>query len=189
MVLQKKETWKLKKWFSVYAPSAFGTALIGEMPANDDAAAMGRSIVVSLDALTHNPSHAYTNVKFRITEVNGTTANTKLVSMEQLYSYIRSLVRKYRSVATLVQKVQTKDGVNMVAKLLIVTRQRATTRKIVGIRKEAGEIAKGYFLENDANAIIAAILGGKLQSDLAARLNHIAPINKIEVRKLEVAQS
>jgi len=177
----------MKKWFSVYAPSVFNSALIGEMPANDDAAAIGRSIVVSLDALTHNPSHAYTNVKFRITGVNGTTANTKLVSMEQLYSYIRSLVRKYRSAAALVQNVKTKDGINMVVKLLIVTRQRATTRKIVGIRKEAGEIAKGYFNENDADAIIGAILGGKFQSDIAARLSHIAPINKIEVRKLEVA--
>jgi small subunit ribosomal protein S3Ae len=189
MALQKKETWKMKKWFSVYAPSEFNTAMIGEMPANDDEAAMGRSIVVSLDALTHNPSHAYTNVKFKITGINGTSANTKLVSMEQLYSYIRSLVRKYRSVATLVQNVQTKDDVKMVVKLLIVTRQRATARKIVGIRKEATEIAKGYFLENNASAIIAAILEGKFQSDLASRLNHIAPLNKIEVRKLEVIQT
>lgn len=189
MALQKKETWKMKKWFSVYAPSVFNSVLIGEMPANDDSAAIGRSIVVSLDALTHNPSHAYTNVKLRVTSVNGTAANTKLVEMEQLYSYIRSLVRKYRSVATLVQKVQTKDNVNMVVKLLIITRQRATARKIVGIRKEAGEIAKGYFMENDANSIIGAILEGKFQSNLASMLSHIAPLSKIEVRKLEIAQA
>ena len=179
----------MKKWFSVYAPASFNTALIGEMPANDDEAAIGRSIVVSLDALTHNPSHAYTNVKFKITDVNGTVANTKLVSMEQLYSYIRSLVRKYRSVATLVQNVQTKDGVKMVVKLLVITRQRATARKIVGIRKEACEMAKGYFMENDASSIITAILEGKFQSDLASRLSHVVPLNKVEVRKLEVPQA
>ena len=57
MALQKKETWKMKKWFSVYASSEFNTALIGEMPANDDEAAMGRSIVVSLDALTADPAN------------------------------------------------------------------------------------------------------------------------------------
>ena len=70
-----------------------------------------------------------------------------------------------------------------------LTRQRATARKIVGIRKEATEMAKGYFLENNASAIVAAILEGKFQSDLASRLGHIAQLNKIEVRKLEVTQA
>lgn len=189
MALQKKETWKMKKWFSVYAPSTFNSVLIGEMPANDENAAIGRNIVVSLDALTHNPSHAYTNITLKITSISGTTANTKLVAMEQLYSYIRSLVRKYRSVATLVQRVETKDNIKMVVKLLVVTRTRATTKKIVGIREEASKMVKSYFIDNDSNSIINSILEGKFQSGIASRLNHVAPINKVEVRKLELEQT
>jgi ribosomal protein S3AE len=189
MALQKKETWKMKKWFAIYAPSIFKSALIGEMPANEEEAAVGRNIVVSLDALTHNPSHAYTNVKLKITGVSGSTANTKLVAMEQLYSYIRSLVRKYRSVATMVRKVQTKDNVSMVVKLLVITRSRATTSKIEGLRKEAEELTKSYFVENDSDSIINSILEGKFQSELAAKLSHIIPLNKVEVRKLEIGQA
>ena len=189
MALQKKETWKLKKWFSIYAPSIFNSALIGEMPANEESAAIGRNIVVSLDALTHNPSHAYTNVKLKIIEINGATANTRLVAMEQLYSYIRSLVRKYRSVANLVQKVRTKDNVNMVLKMLVITRGRTTASKIVGIRHEASEFAKSYFLENNSSAIINAILEGRLQSEFASKLSHVVPLNKVEVRKLEIEQT
>lgn len=189
MALQKKETWKLKKWFSVYAPSIFNNALLGEMPANDENSAAGRSVVVSLDSLTHNPSHAYTNVKFKVTGVSGATANTKLVSMEQLYSYVRSLARKYRSIATVVQPVTTKDSVAMVVKLMIVTRERTASSKIAGIRDEAGRLSKEYFANSDSGSIISAIIEGKLQSELAARLNHIAPLNKVEVRKLEIAQT
>jgi small subunit ribosomal protein S3Ae len=186
MALQKKEMWKAKKWFSIYAPSIFNSALIGEMPANDENAAIGRNIVVSLDTLTHNPSHAYTNVKLKITGVSGTTANTKLVAIEQLYSFIRSLVRKYRSVATLIQPVQTKDNVKMVVKLLVVTRTRTTASKIVGIRKEASGLAKSYFADNDSSAIINSIIEGKFQTELASRLSHVVPLNKVEVRKLEI---
>lgn len=63
MALQKKsDNWKLKKWYSIYAPKLFNEAVIGEMPANEDSAAVGRKIVVGLDVLTKNPSHAYTNV-------------------------------------------------------------------------------------------------------------------------------
>ena len=101
MAVQKKaDKWKLKKWFSVYAPKQFNDAVIGEMPANDEKSAVGRNIVVGLDALTHNPSHAYTNVVLKVVSAEGSAAHTKLVSITQLYSYIRSLVRRYKSIAT-----------------------------------------------------------------------------------------
>src|ERR1700733_3879419 len=102
MAIAKKgaDKWKLKQWYSVYAPKVFNDALIGEMPGNDEKAVLGRKIVVGLDSLTKNPSNAYTTVELKVTDVNGNAAHTKLVSISQLYSYIRSLVRRYRSVAT-----------------------------------------------------------------------------------------
>ena len=63
------DKWKMKHWFSIKAPRMFNEAVIGEMPANDEKAALGRSITVSLDTLTKNPSHAYTNVVLRVVEV------------------------------------------------------------------------------------------------------------------------
>ncbi len=187
MPAQKKiDKWKLKKWFTVYAPKVFSSAQIGEIPANDDKSAMGRNIIVSLDVITHNPQHAYTNVMFKTVEVAGSAANTKLVEMNELYSYIRSLVRRYRSIASSVMPVSSKDGTSMVVKLLVVTKQRAAHSKILGMRKEMNALAAEYFSNNDYSAIINAIIEGKFQSDIAGKLEHIAPINRIEVRKLEV---
>ncbi len=186
-VPKKGENWKLKKWFSVYAPKLFNEHMVGEMPANDEASAMGRNIVVGLDVLTRNPSHAYTNVTLKVIDVNGNAAHTKLVSISQLYSYIRSLVRRYRSVATLILPVKSKDGNSMVIKMLVITRARTTNSRIVGIRQEMTNIATNFFKENDANDAINAIIEGKFQAELAAKLRHIAPLNKIEVRRLEVS--
>jgi small subunit ribosomal protein S3Ae len=189
MALQKKvDKWKLKKWFTVYAPKEFNNVVIGEMPANEDKDAIGRTVKVGLDTITHNPSHAYTNVKFKVVSIDGTAAHTKLVVMEQLNSYIRSLVRRYRSIASTVQKLKTKDNVEVVAKLIAITRNRTTHSKIRGIRKEMEAIVASYINDNDMNAIISTINEGKLQSDIAARLNHIASINRVEVKKLEVNQ-
>jgi len=187
MALQKKvDTWKLKKWFTIYAPKEFNNAVIGEMPANDDKAALGRNIKISLDSITHNPSNSYTNMKFKIVSVDGASAHTKLVQMEQLNSYIRSLVRHYKSIASTVQKLDTKDNIKVVAKVIAITRSRATHSKLIGIRKEMEALIASYVKENDLSSLINSINGNKLQAELAARLNHIAPISKIEVKKLEI---
>jgi small subunit ribosomal protein S3Ae len=45
MAIQKKgENWKMKKWFSVYAPKLFNDAMLGEMPANDESSVIGRKL-------------------------------------------------------------------------------------------------------------------------------------------------
>ncbi len=189
MALQKKsENWKLKKWYTVHAPKVFNDAAVGEMPANDEKAAMGRNIVVGLDSLTKNPSHAYTTATLKVIEVSGANANTALVSISQLYSYVRSLARRYRSIASSVVPVTTKDGNRMTVKMLVITRQRTTHSRIFGIRKEMDQMVKDFFSSTDSDAAVNAIIEGKFQADLSARLEHIAPLNKVEVRRLDVGK-
>lgn len=188
MALQKKGTdkWKLKKWYEVHAPEVFNETIIGEMPANDDKSVVGRKIVVSLDSLTKNPANAYTSVVLKVTDVKGNAAHTKLISISQLYSYMRSIVRRYRSVADSVLPVTTRDGSGMVVKMIVITRSRTTHSRLVGIRKEMNELVVNYFKENDANPAINAVIEGKFQAELAGKLKHIAPLNKVEVKTLEV---
>lgn len=187
MAVQKKaDKWKLKKWFSVYAPKQFNDVVIGEMPANDEKAMVGRNIDVGLDILTKNPSHAYTNVVLKVISADGSAAHTKIVSITQLYSYIRSLVRRYKSIATLILPVSSKDGTKFVYKMLVITRQRATHSRISGIRREMNERMLNYAKETNASEMISSVIDGKFQAEMAAQLRHITPISKVEVRSLEV---
>jgi small subunit ribosomal protein S3Ae len=190
MAVQKKaDTWKTKKWFAVYAPKQFNEALVGEMPANDEASVIGRNIVLGLDALTHNPSHAYTNVVLKVVSVDGgTAAHTRLVSIQLLPSYIRSLVRRYKSIATSVLPVSSKDGTAMTMKMLVITKQRATHSRILGVRKEMNDYTVKYAKEYDLGELTTAITEGRFQAELAAKLKHILPISKVEVRMLEIKQ-
>ncbi|MCL5430538.1 MAG: hypothetical protein M1504_03620 [Candidatus Marsarchaeota archaeon] len=182
------DKWKMKKWFSVRAPKVFNEAVIGEMPGNDEKAVIGRNLKVNLDHITHNPSHAYTNVILKITEVKGEAAQTKVIRIEVLSSYLRSFVRRYRSVSTAVVPVKTQDGVDVVVKLIAITKGRATHTKLIGVRKEMVDYTKNYFKENGMEPIISSIIDGKFQGELSSKLSHITDLNKVEVNKLEIEQ-
>ncbi len=187
MAIQKGvDKWKLKKWFTVHAPSIFENAVIAEIPANDEKSLVNRRVKVGLDTLTHNPQNAFTNMFFKITKVEGTNANTELTKMELPVSYVRSLARKYKSISDTVLKVSSKDSKDMVVKPIVITMRRARSSKIRGIRKEMNEYLKSYFSSNEYAQIIKAIAEGRLQAELASKLGHIAQISKVEIKKLEI---
>ncbi|MCL4389327.1 MAG: hypothetical protein M1528_02285 [Candidatus Marsarchaeota archaeon] len=187
MALQKGiDKWKTKRWFIVYAPKAFDEQKICEIPAADEKSVMGRKIKVSLDHLTHNVQHSATNVTVKITDVNGDAAHTELVMMEEVYSYIRSLVRRYRSISSAVVPAIAKDRVPVVLKAIAITRSRVTASRLKEIRKRMEDTLKGFTAENDANSIIKSVIDGKLQADIYSKASSVTPMSKVEIKKLEV---
>jgi len=186
LALQKTDTWRLKKWFTVYAPKVFNEVQIGEMPASDEKSALNRTIKVPLSTLTKNPAHAYSNVFLKVSDVNGDAAHTNILRIEQSHGYIRSLVRRYRGVADSVVSTTTKEGKGVVFKIIVITRNRVAHSKTTGIRKELTEYVRAYAKENELNALINAVIEGKLQAEITARIKKIALISKVEVKKLEI---
>ncbi len=181
------DKWKTKRWFTVYAPKIFNEEKVCEIPAADEKAVLNRKIKVSLDHLTHNPQHAVANVVLKVVDVNGDAAHTRLVMIEEVYSYVRSLVRRYRSVASAVIPISSKDNVKMTVKIIAITRARVTTARLRAIRKDLTDFITEYSKGADSGAIVGALVDGSLQSQATAKVSNIAPINKIEIRKLEIA--
>ncbi len=187
MALERKvDKFKLKKWYNVYAPKVFDGAIIGEMPGNDDKAVIGRSIVIGLDSLTHNMSKMNTNVRLKVTAVSGNAAQTSVIRIETLYSYLRSLIRRHRSLVNAVIPAKSSDGAAIVLKMLVVTKRRVARSKISGMRKETSEFAAGYCSENTKDSIVSAVVNGSLQAEVSSKLRHITEIGSVEVNKLEI---
>jgi len=185
LALQKGEKWKLKKWFNIYSPKVLGENIIGEMPANDEKSAIGRVIKVGLSWITQNPQHSFMNVGLRVVEVNDNAAHTKVDFLEGNYSYIRSLVRRYSTAIYTVDKIKDKDGKDIVLKLIAVTANRVTTPKEKGIRAELIKFGREYAANLSSDELVNAIINGSLQSEAKKRANKIAPISKLEVKKVE----
>lgn len=188
MTKGKVDNWKLKKWFTVNAPKVFDEVVIGEMPANNEDSIISRNIITDLFSLTKNPAHMYTNVKLKVYAVKGESVQTKIILVEQLYSYIRSLARRHRTLSELVLPITTKDGTKMIVKVIAIANGRIPKTRITGIRKEMKQILEEHFKETNATEIINEVMEKKLQANLATKIKHISQINKVEIKKLEIPE-
>lgn len=187
MASQKKDTWKFKKWFTVYAPNVFGEEkIIGEMPANNEKVVSSRNINIALSNITNNPSHMYINAKLKVDEVNGDNVTTKLVELRLPYSYMRSLVRRYRSISNTRVVGTSKDGFKVIVKALAITNGRTTHSRTIAMRKEMSEYITSNLKDSTYEDTIKSIMEGRMQSELKSKIEHIAPINKIEIIAFEL---
>ncbi|MGC8478833.1 MAG: hypothetical protein ACP5NE_02820 [Candidatus Micrarchaeia archaeon] len=187
MATQKgMDKWKSKRWYTVYAPAVFEKKAVGEIPANDEKSVKGRNVKVTLSNLTGNPEHSYTNVIFKITEVSGNSANTKLERIELPYSYTKSIAKKFRSVFDAIVKTKSSDGTTFVVKVIGITARKSAHAKIQAMRKELTSFTEKFFASGTADEGIKAIVEKRYQEGAAALLKDIVPVNNLEVKKLEL---
>jgi Ribosomal protein S3AE len=180
------EKWKQKKWFSVRTPGMFEDKVICEIPANDEKSIIGRKIKVALNQLTGDPTHSFTNLTLVVKGVKGNNAVTDIAEVALLQSYIKSLARRGRSIAGAVVPVTTRDNTQMRVKLIAITSMRAANTKTRGIRKKMEEFTVAFFKEKEYSTAMREIIEGKLQRELNNTLRDIMPMNRVEVRKLEI---
>ncbi len=187
MAYQKTvDKWKLKKWFSVYAPKVFENKAICEIPANSEKGVAGRNIKIGLDALTNNVYNSNANVILRITDAENDSAHTKILRIELLDSYINSIVRKAHSAIETRMKINTQDSRGITIKGIIITKQRVAHTKIKGLRNEVNNFIIQYCKNLDSDAVIKDVIEKKMQSQLIAKLRKIVPISKLEIKKIEL---
>ncbi len=180
------DKWKSKRWYTIYAPAVFEKKAMGEIPANDEKSVMGRNVKITLSNLTGNPEHSYTNVIFKVIEVSGNAASTRLERIELPYSYTKSIAKKFRGVFDAIVKTKSSDGTTLVVKVLGITARKAAHAKIKAMRKELSVFTEKFFASGTADEGVKAIIEKRYQEGAAAQLKNIVPINNLEVKKLEV---
>ncbi len=179
------DKWKNKRWFNIYTPKILGEAPIGEMPAKEDSNASGRVIKVSLSWITKNPAHSFMNVGLKVKRIDSNAAHTEIKYLENNYGYIHSLVKRYKSAIYTVDNVKDKDGKALVVKLLAITSGRIPTPKRTGIRKELSKFAVAYTSSLNGEEFLKSVIEGKLQEEGLKVIKKIAPISKLEVKRIE----
>ena len=183
------EKWKSKKWFNIYTPKLLGDKIIGEMPALDEKAVIGRLIKVSLSWVTQNPSHSFMNVGLRVGSAEGNAAHTNIDFLESNYSYLHSLVRRHSAAIYTFDSLADKNGKPFVMKLLVVTSSKVESPKKTGIRKTLSEFLKAKAASVSIEELLGEVMEGKLQAECTSKIAKIARIGKLEVRKLELASA
>jgi ribosomal protein S3AE len=182
---------KAKEWYAVVAPSEFDSKELGSVTTSDEALLQNRIIRVSLMDLTGRMSQAnmYTTLNFRIKEIKGKTAYTELIGHQLSPGYIRTLVRRRRTVLHTIRDLPTQDERTVRLKMISVTKDRIsdTMRKNIraAIEAELAE-ASGKF---NYYELMNEVINGKLSTRVFNRLRQITPMNRVEFRKSELHEA
>ncbi|MEM2963387.1 MAG: hypothetical protein QXW70_04395 [Candidatus Anstonellales archaeon] len=185
------DTWKTKSWYSVIAPPPFEQKEIGKVVSGNEENLKNRVIRVSLDELSGGsaPTSVYTRVDLRIYDVKGKTTHTKLIGHELIPAYIKTIIRRRKSLITGVVDVTTQDNQKVRLKYLIVTGAKVSSRVKTIIRHETKKQLLDIASHSDFSTLMQELLFSRLQKRLYPPIKLFGPIKRIEIRKSEVEET
>jgi len=188
---KKTEKKKTKDWYAVLAPQAFDSKELGEVVTTDEAKLANRIIPSSLMDVTGKMSQAnmYTTLNFRIKEIKGKTAYTELIGHKLSPGYIRTLVRRRRTVLHTVKDIQTSDDRMVRIKLISVTKDRISETMKKNLRVVIDEELTEASGKHGYYELMQEIIFGKLASKVFNRLKQITPMSRVEFRKTELKEN
>jgi small subunit ribosomal protein S3Ae len=182
------DKWKSKKWYTVKAPQLFDNKELCEIVAADPKRLPNRIIKSSLFELGTGGSSQiamFTTLRFRIIDVSGVEAQTKLLGHEISPSFIKTFARRGKSLIHQVVDEKTKDGQNLRLKIIAVTGSRVSENTRRNLRSILVEETKKSIVEKPFDEVIQDVIYGRFSSKLFSRLKQITKMRRVEVRKSE----
>jgi small subunit ribosomal protein S3Ae len=181
------DKWKLKKWFSVKAPSMFEGKEICEVVASDEKRLLNRIVRTSLLELGVSGAGSqmamFTTLRFRIKDITGNDANTTIIGHEISPSFIKTFARRGKSLIHQVVDEKTKDNEDLRLKLVAVTGARVSRNTRRNLRNALVEECKKAITEKTFDEAIQDVIYGRVSSRLFGRLKQITKMRRVEVRK------
>ncbi|MFH1094771.1 MAG: hypothetical protein V1728_00975 [Candidatus Micrarchaeota archaeon] len=184
------DNWKLKSWYTVFAPGTFESKPIGQIVALEEENLANRIVKTGLGELTGSFSQgaAFTSIFFRVDKVSGKSVSTKFIGHELAPSYIKTLLRRRRSILYLVDDVVAKDGKAMRIKSVAVTAFRESENVRHDLRMAVSREIKAVAAESDLDTLVQEIVFGKFSAKVFGRVKAITPLRRLEIRKSEVVE-
>ncbi len=181
-----KDKWKSKKWFNIYAPPMFSSALIGEGLAEEVGLLVGRIPEITMQELTGDFAQMHVKLRFRINEVRGQDAHTVFVGHDLTSDYVRRQTRRKHSKMDVCKDMVTKDGWHVVIKPLAISDLRIKSSQQTAIRTILENAIVEIGGKHTLVELTKMIVGGDLSKELTQRVKGIYPVKRIEIRRSEV---
>ena len=131
----------------------------------------------------------FTTLRFRITDVQDSSASTRLIGHEVENSFIRTFARRGKSLIHQVVDDKTKDGEGLRLKIIAVTGSRVSENTRRNLREAIREETKKAITEKNFEDIIQDVIYGRVSSKIYSRLKQITKMRRVEVRKSELSES
>ena len=183
---RKVDTWKIKRWFDIYAPKMFNEIKIGETVASDPDRLIGRVVEVTLKDLTGDFTKQYIKLRFQIDEVKGDKAYTKFKGLLLSREYMRSQIRRKTTRVEGIFDAVTKSGEKLRVRTIAIARGRSQTSQERAIRKAMVEVVKKRIENSTLEEFIEQVLNGSISKEMHEVAHKICPLKNVDIRKIKV---
>ena len=185
------DKWKLKNWYNIKAPEIFDGKEIGQLLSSDEENLNNRVIRIGLGEITGSftSSTAYTSVVFRVTGVSGKQVSTQFIGHELAPSYIKTLLRRRRSIIYNVDDVKTTDGKELRIKTVSVTAFKVSEAVRKDLRAAISTHVKTIGGEMTLSALTQEVLFGKFAAKVFGKVKNLTPMRRLEIRKSELVEN
>lgn len=184
------DKWKLKSWYAIKAPEIFDGREMGQLVSTEEEQLKDRVVKTGLGELTGSFSGgaAFTTVFFRVTGVTGKTLSTKFIGHELSPSYIKTLLRRRRSIIYCFDDATASDGQVLRIKSVAVTAFKVSEAARKDLRRAVSESVKACAKELNINMLAQEVLFGKFAARVFTKVKHITPLRRLEIRKSELKE-
>lgn len=176
---------KKKRWLPIVAPKSFNEEPVGETFAAEPAEAVGRTVSVSLMALTGDPQRQHVTIVFKIAGHEGDKLTTDIIGYRILPSALKRLVRRSRDKLDDSFEAVTKDGKKVRIKPVLVCRSKASGSVTAALRKNVRASVANILAVTSYDEFLHDLISGKFQRTVAESVRKIYPLSACEIRWME----
>ena len=184
-VVQKELKKKKKRWVSITAPKEFNNVIVGESLCTDPKLLIGRRINTSLMDLGGHVRRQNVAITLKATGVEGEQVVTEFEGYRVSPAHVKRIVRKSKDKLDDSFVYNTKDGIKVKIKLLILTRNKVQNSVLSALRKKAREDLNDNIVKQNFSELVFSVISIKLQQDLRSNLNKVYPLVVCEITSLE----
>ncbi len=184
--VRKKDPWKSKQWYDIYAPPMFGKQHIGETPADDSSKLIGRTIDVSGKDLSGDFKKSHIKLYFKINEITGNEAQTEFVCHEVSRSYLRAQIRRRNTKVEAITDITTKDGKKARVTAAGLCYRTTTSQQEAALRKAISRSIIESAAHLTLEQFIQELFLSKVASDSFRNAKDVYPLRRVEIVKAKV---
>lgn len=176
---------KKKNWVGVYGSNAYENVFLGESLGEKAGDLMGRVIETNLSDISRDVKRQNVKLSFKVNSIKENRAIADVTGYEIMASYLRRSVMKMKNKMNDSFECNTKDGVKLQIKPLLMTKSSSQKAKLSVIRKKTRDLITHEVSNMSYNEVIDAIVGYKLQKMLRDTIKKISPLAVCEIRVVE----
>jgi len=178
-----RDKWRLKQWYSVYAPPYLGEKEIAEIPSEEPAKIIGRVVETTLYDITGDFAHQSVKLYLLVVKAEGSRADTIMKGHEYAPDYLRSLVRRGSSRIDGIFDMRTKDGFVTRVSVVAFARDRIKTSQEKGIRSSMRRVLADRARESGYGQFAHEVVTGKMAQEIYNLTKKITHLRHVGIRK------